>query len=69
MCQFLQHPSARVTFDPPSDPRDPPVLLTDEQHLTLDAQEAIQRLAANLGSYRRLMTLVRNLATLHGQEL
>ena len=25
MCQFLQHPSARVTFDPPQDPRDPPV--------------------------------------------
>jgi hypothetical protein len=43
--------------------------LTEEQHRTLDAQDAIERLAASLGSYARLARLVRNLAAIHGEDI
>jgi hypothetical protein len=43
--------------------------LTLRQHAVLDAQEAIERLAAQLGSYQDLARLVRNLAAIHGEQV
>lgn len=42
---------------------------TAAQLEVLDAQEAIERLAGSLGSYKRLLTLVRNIAYVHGEVL
>lgn len=73
--QILQHPKAPVMSDPPPpDPREQAVLpryeaLTPDQMVVLDAQDAIERLADRLGSYRRLMTVVRNLAAIHGERV
>lgn len=41
---------------------------TPDQLVVLDAAEAIKRLAAQLGSYRRLIRITRNLAASEGQE-
>jgi hypothetical protein len=61
---ILQHPSAQVTFDPPAT-RD----WCAEEHVRLDATEAIERLAESLGSYKRLATMVRNLGHIHGEQV
>lgn len=58
---------------PPSDPRDPAVvdkyeLPTDEQWERLAAQDGLMNLIRKYGA-RRVMTWVRSLATIAGQEV
>ena len=68
MCQFLQHPSARVTCDPPADPREPPHPPTEEEWALLEAWNGIDAVIRKYGA-KRVMTWVRNLATIQGQEV
>ena len=66
---ILQHPNAKVIFDPPpSDPREQPVL-TDDQIAVLDASEALVRLADSLGTYSRVARILRNVAAIHGEAI
>ena len=75
LAPVFQHPRAPVTFNPPiPDGRHQSVepryeVLTEDQIRLLDASEAVRILAQQLGSYQRLVTIVRNIAAIHGEEV
>lgn len=70
---LLQHRSAPVQFDPPpSDPREQEVMApyegpTPDQLLLLDTQDALERLASQIG-WCRLARIVRHLAAINGES-
>jgi hypothetical protein len=43
--------------------------LTEDQIALLDATEVIERLAERLGSYRRVLSVLRTVALIHGEEV
>lgn len=80
MAEIIQHPNAPVTFDPPPfDPREQPVterptafyapeMTTAEQWEILAAQDGLYALIRKYGA-RRVMSWIRNLAVIAGQEI
>ncbi len=72
---ILQHTSAPVQFDPPpADPREQAVQpryrpQTEDDWKRLEACEAVVRLADSLGSYSRLMSIVKTMAAIYGEKV
>lgn len=71
---IFQHPSSPVTFDPPAEPvpaaLEPNYTLpTADEFRVLDASEALRRLASSVGSYRRLAIILRNVASVYGEDI
>ena len=67
---ILLHTSHTPVLDvpPPGDPRHQDVLPDDRAHVA-DAVYAVEVLAGRLGSFRRLHTILRNVAHIHGEEV
>lgn len=58
----------------PADPREQDVCpryeaLTDDQMALLDACDVLERLAERLGSYRRVQSVLRTVASINGEGL
>lgn len=79
---ILHHSRHHVVFDPPlCDPRHQAVMspavettprfesLTEDQIALLDAVDVIERLADRLGSYRRVQSVLKTVAMIHGEAL